>query len=69
MPRGKREFQGSLGTQAAKVFDQVAARTGLNEKEAVEAGFEPLTVALTSWDHKAYYPEAKNCTSSSQGIG
>ena len=42
-----------------KVFDQVAARTGLRDKEAVEAGFEPLTVALTSWDHKVYYPQAK----------
>jgi NADPH-dependent 2,4-dienoyl-CoA reductase/sulfur reductase-like enzyme len=53
------EFQGSLGTQVVKVFDQVAARTGLRDKEAVGAGFDPLTVALTSWDHKVYYPGAK----------
>jgi NADPH-dependent 2,4-dienoyl-CoA reductase/sulfur reductase-like enzyme len=56
---GKYEFQGSLGTQVVKVFDQVAARTGLRDREAVEAGFDPLTVALTSWDHKVYYPGAK----------
>lgn len=56
---GKCEFQGSLGTQVVKVLDRVAARTGLRDKEAAEAGFDPLTVALTSWDHKVYYPGAK----------
>ncbi len=56
---GRCEFQGSLGTQVVKVLDQVAARTGLREKEAIEAGFDPLTVTLTSWDHKVYYPGAK----------
>jgi NADPH-dependent 2,4-dienoyl-CoA reductase/sulfur reductase-like enzyme len=55
----KREFQGSLGTQVVKVFDQVAARTGLRDKEAIESGLDPLTVALTIWDHKVYYPGAK----------
>lgn len=55
---GDCEFQGSLGTQVVKVLDQVAARTGLRETEAAEAGFDPLTVALTSWDHKVYYPGA-----------
>jgi len=56
---GDCEFQGSLGTQVVKVLDQVAARTGLREIEAAEAGFDPLTVSLTSWDHKVYYPDAK----------
>jgi NADPH-dependent 2,4-dienoyl-CoA reductase/sulfur reductase-like enzyme len=52
-------FQGSLGTQVVKVFDQVAARSGLRDREAIEAGFDPLTVSLTCWDHKVYYPGAK----------
>jgi hypothetical protein len=52
-------FQGGLGTQVVKVFDRVAARTGLRDLEAIEAGFDPLTVSLTSWDHKVYYPGAK----------
>jgi NADPH-dependent 2,4-dienoyl-CoA reductase/sulfur reductase-like enzyme len=55
----RREFEGSLGTQAVKVFDQVAARTGLRDKGAGEAGFEPLTVASAAWDHKIYYPGAR----------
>ena len=56
---GKREFQGSLGTQVVKVFDQVAAGTGLRDKTAVAVGFDPLTVQLSVWDHKVYYPGAK----------
>lgn len=55
---GHVDFSGSLGTQVVKVFDLVAARTGLLDREASEAGFLPLTVELDSWDHKAYYPGA-----------
>ena len=53
---GHREFAGSLGTQVVKVFDMVAARTGLRDHEAVSAGFDPLTIAVEADDHKAYYP-------------
>jgi NADPH-dependent 2,4-dienoyl-CoA reductase/sulfur reductase-like enzyme len=53
---GHREFAGSLGTQVVKVFDLVAARTGLRDHEAVAAGFEPITVPHEADDHKAYYP-------------
>ncbi len=56
---GNREFQGSLGTQAVKIFDLVAARTGLRDSEAAAAGFDPLTVEFETWDHKAYYPGAE----------
>ncbi len=55
---GHREFAGTLGTQVVKVFDLAVARTGLRDAEAVKAGFEPLTVESTSWDHKIYYPDA-----------
>lgn len=53
------EYQGSLGTQVVKVFDTVAAGTGLRDKAAAASGFDPLTVQLTGWDHKVYYPGAK----------
>ena len=56
---GNREFAGSLGTQAVKIFDLVAARTGLRDSEAQEARFDPLTDEFEAWDHKAYYPGAK----------
>jgi NADPH-dependent 2,4-dienoyl-CoA reductase/sulfur reductase-like enzyme len=52
---GRREFQGSLGTQAVKVFDLIAAGTGLRDAQASKAGFEPLTVMLTNLDRNAYY--------------
>jgi NADPH-dependent 2,4-dienoyl-CoA reductase/sulfur reductase-like enzyme len=55
---GDREFAGSLGTQVVKVFDLAVARTGLRDQEAVEAGFDPLTVGSVQFDHKAYYPGA-----------
>nr|WP_024126414.1 MULTISPECIES: FAD-dependent oxidoreductase [unclassified Streptomyces]AHE39033.1 Putative pyridine nucleotide-disulfide oxidoreductase [Streptomyces sp. FR1]AHE39554.1 Putative pyridine nucleotide-disulfide oxidoreductase [Streptomyces sp. F2]AHE40273.1 Putative pyridine nucleotide-disulfide oxidoreductase [Streptomyces sp. F12] len=57
---GERRFAGSLGTQVVKVFDLVAARTGLREHEADAAGrgWRPATTATTVDDHKAYYPGA-----------
>ena len=53
---GNRRFAGSLGTQVVKIFDQAAARTGLRDHEATEAGFDPATVGSEADDHKAYYP-------------
>ncbi len=55
---GERSFAGSLGTQVVRVFDLVAARTGVRDEEARSAGFEPATVASSADDHKAYYPGA-----------
>ncbi|MEU9426036.1 FAD-dependent oxidoreductase [Streptomyces sp. NPDC048342] len=57
---GDRRFAGSLGTQVVKVFDLVAARTGLREHEALAAdrGWTPATTASAPDDHKAYYPGA-----------
>ena len=52
------EFAGSLGTQVVKVFDLAIARTGLRDFEAHEAGFDPVTVEMETWDHKVYYPGA-----------
>ncbi len=59
---GNREFKGSLGTQVVKVFDLIAAGTGLRDIQAAKAGFDPLTVTLTGLDHNAYYPGAKEMT-------
>jgi NADPH-dependent 2,4-dienoyl-CoA reductase/sulfur reductase-like enzyme len=56
---GAREFAGSLGTQVVKVFDLVAARTGLRDAEAAAAGFDPFTVGSEADDHKAYYPGSR----------
>jgi NADPH-dependent 2,4-dienoyl-CoA reductase/sulfur reductase-like enzyme len=55
---GQARFAGTLGTQVVQVFDLVAARTGLSDAEASQAGFHPRTVPVETWDHKAYYPGA-----------
>ncbi len=55
---GDRKFAGSVGTQVVKVFDLVAARTGLRDHEALAAGYAPSTVAAVADDHKRYYPGA-----------
>ena len=57
---GDTRFAGSLGTQVVKVFDLVAARTGLRDHEAVAAnqGWTPLSTTSSPDDHKAYYPGA-----------
>jgi NADPH-dependent 2,4-dienoyl-CoA reductase/sulfur reductase-like enzyme len=57
---GDARFAGSLGTQVVKVFDLVAARTGLREHEALAAnrGWTPATSQSSPDDHKAYYPGA-----------
>ncbi len=55
---GQREFQGSVGTQVVRVFDLAAARTGLRDDDAREAGSDPLTVETSAWDHTPYYPGA-----------
>ncbi|CCH87362.1 putative pyridine nucleotide-disulphide oxidoreductase [Modestobacter italicus] len=59
---GHARFAGSVGTQVVKVFDLVAARTGLLEHEAVAAGFRPVTTQTSPNDHKAYYPGAQPIT-------
>jgi NADPH-dependent 2,4-dienoyl-CoA reductase/sulfur reductase-like enzyme len=55
---GNARFAGSLGTQVVKVFEIVAARSGLREHEALAAGFTAATTQSSPDDHKAYYPTA-----------
>jgi NADPH-dependent 2,4-dienoyl-CoA reductase/sulfur reductase-like enzyme len=54
---GDTRFTGSLGTQVVKVFDVVAARTGLRDHEA-GAAFAPHSHTAVADDHKRYYPGA-----------
>jgi NADPH-dependent 2,4-dienoyl-CoA reductase/sulfur reductase-like enzyme len=55
---GTATYAGSLGTQAVKVFDLIAAGTGLRDEQARRAGYDPVTVETSADDHKAYYPGA-----------
>jgi NADPH-dependent 2,4-dienoyl-CoA reductase/sulfur reductase-like enzyme len=59
MAGGSHAYAGSLGTQSVKIFDLVAARTGLKDEEARKEGFDPLSTDIETWDHKVYYPGAE----------
>lgn len=59
---GDRLYEGSLSTQVVRVFDRVIARTGFHDRDALAAGFDPVSVDSTHWDHKVYYPDAKPMT-------
>ncbi|MDP2983312.1 MAG: FAD-dependent oxidoreductase [Candidatus Latescibacter sp.] len=59
---GRKQFTGVLGTAIVKVFDKTAGRTGLNEKEAAETDFNPVSVTVTTSTSANYYPGAKSIT-------
>ena len=49
-------LQGVAGTAVFKVFDLQVARTGLSEAEAQAAGFDPVSVTITSHSRAHLYP-------------
>lgn len=51
-------FKGVLGSQVVKIFDLVAGRTGLHDRDAKRYEIPHLTVESEHWDHKVYYPGA-----------
>ena len=53
-------FPGVAGTAAIKVFDLNVGKTGLTEKQALNAGYEIDTALIPSTDHAGYYPNAKD---------
>ncbi|GAA3340362.1 FAD-dependent oxidoreductase [Curtobacterium pusillum] len=64
---GSKTFAGSVGTQVVKVFDLVAARTGLRQHETAPLEVSPLTRVTVADDHKRYYPGAVPLTISVTG--
>jgi len=56
---GTARFAGSLGTQVVKIFDLVAARTGLRDSDATGAAYPAATTQSSPDDHKRYYPGAQ----------
>ncbi len=57
---GKDTFPGVVGTGVLKAFDLNAGRTGLNETQAKEAGYEIVNSLVPSEEHATYYPGAKD---------
>jgi NADPH-dependent 2,4-dienoyl-CoA reductase/sulfur reductase-like enzyme/rhodanese-related sulfurtransferase len=59
---GNKTMKGVLGTAIVKVCDLVAARTGLNEREAQQAGLNYYCSYTHGEDHAGYYPGAQPLT-------
>lgn len=59
MVGGNVAFKGSLGSQVVKIFDQVAGRTGLHDRDCERFNIPHKTVGSEHWDHKVYYPGAE----------
>lgn len=56
------EYEGSIGTSVAKVFDITVGATGLAAKHLKRMGVPYLTSVTTSSSHAGYYPGAFNLT-------
>ena len=55
---GRAVFPGVVGTAMVKVFDWEAARTGLQEREAKQAGISSAGVKIEARTRAGYYPGA-----------
>ncbi len=56
------EFAGILGSSVTRCFRLTMSLTGLTEKQAAEAGFEPVSVIVNKYDKVGYMPDASNIT-------
>jgi NADPH-dependent 2,4-dienoyl-CoA reductase/sulfur reductase-like enzyme/rhodanese-related sulfurtransferase len=56
---GKLKFRGTLSTVVVKVLDFNVGKTGINEREAKELGFDYLTVTTASQDKPHYMEGSK----------
>ncbi|MGR9073989.1 MAG: FAD-dependent oxidoreductase [Gammaproteobacteria bacterium] len=59
---GDAHFPGVFGTAIFKTFDMNVGLTGLTEKGALAAGFEPVSAVITARDKARYYPGARQLT-------
>ncbi|MHB8896378.1 MAG: FAD-dependent oxidoreductase [Candidatus Geothermincolia bacterium] len=53
---GDTEFRGVQGTAVVKCFDLTVGRTGLNEREASGAAFDPVSIDMEAESLHTYYP-------------
>jgi NADPH-dependent 2,4-dienoyl-CoA reductase/sulfur reductase-like enzyme len=59
---GDRSFAGVIGTAVTKICEYEVARTGLNESEARQAGFDFSTSTVEPTSRAGYYPGAEKIT-------
>ncbi|MCG3108536.1 Coenzyme A disulfide reductase [Metallosphaera sp. J1] len=54
------EFPGTVGNMITKFHDMFIGKVGLNESEARDAGFKPVSATIRSKTRARYYPGAKD---------
>ena len=59
---GNKTFPGVLGTSIVKIFDLAVSRAGLNEREAKDNGYNPLSVTVKTPTRAGYYPGGEEVT-------
>jgi NADPH-dependent 2,4-dienoyl-CoA reductase/sulfur reductase-like enzyme len=57
---GNAEFKGVAGSVITKTFDLLVGKTGLDKKEALENGFDPVEKEIKSVTRAGYYPDKKS---------
>lgn len=55
-------FEGVLGSAVTRCLGLTMSTTGLTEKDALKAGFEPICAKVTKYDKVGYMPDANNIT-------
>lgn len=58
----KTPYKGTLGSMVIKIFDFVAAGTGLSETLAKAQGYEVGVIHVQRGNHASYYPNSTNIT-------
>jgi NADPH-dependent 2,4-dienoyl-CoA reductase/sulfur reductase-like enzyme len=59
---GSLTFPGVIGTAVTKLCEYEIARTGLNEREALEAGFTSVSAKIEATTRAGYYPGSQPIT-------
>lgn len=55
-------FEGVLGSSVSRCLNTTMSMTGLNEKEALESGFTPVSAVVSKTDKVAYMPDVGDIT-------
>ncbi|QEN05248.1 CoA-disulfide reductase [Thiospirochaeta perfilievii] len=58
----KMTYKGSQGTSVVRVFEAVAGSTGLNQKQAIDAGFKAQSIVIHKEHHTSYFPGSSPVT-------
>ena len=56
---GNSHFKGTVGTFCMKVFDMGVSKSGLTNRQAINAGFDPVVSIVSQADRAHFYPNSE----------